>query len=74
MRLAELTIQDQAAKQEEIEALQIDLANFLRIISLSFEANANFAQFIASSLATPQPEPGSILNLFRPVSVLDIFV
>ena len=72
-QLTELTFQDQAAKQEEIEALEVDLANFLRIISLSFEANQSFAQYVASSLFTHKPDPGSGVNLFSPVSVLNIF-
>ena len=72
-RLTELTLLDQADKQDEIEALEVDLANFLRIISLSFETNQKFAQFVAGSLSTPKPDPGSVLNLFRPGAFLNIF-
>ena len=71
--MTELTLKDQADKQDEIEALEVDLANFLRIISLSFETNQKLTQFIASSLSTPKPDPGSVVNLFRPGAFLNIF-
>ncbi len=62
--VTELSTLDIARKQAEIEGLQIDAANLLTAISLSFEANDNFAQAFTDRLRPQRPEPGSVLNLF----------
>ncbi len=62
--LLDLTAVEQARRNEEIEDLRVETANLLRIISLSFEANANFADYVTGGLSAKKPAPGSILNLF----------
>ncbi|HSG72379.1 MAG TPA: hypothetical protein VLA12_18320, partial [Planctomycetaceae bacterium] len=62
--VTELSTLDFTRKQAEIESLQIDAANLLTAISLSFEANDNFSQAFTDRLRTQTPEPGSVLNLF----------
>ncbi|NQU57892.1 MAG: hypothetical protein HQ513_11710 [Rhodospirillales bacterium] len=63
-KILELITEEKAGQNEELEALQVDLANFLRAISLSFEANSNFADVITAGLSEQRPDPGSVLNLF----------
>ena len=60
----ELTTVEQARKAQEIENIKIDFANILTAISLTFEANKNFAQELNKFLTPFVPEPGSILNIF----------
>lgn len=63
-KVIDLTTVQQAQQKQETESLQAELANFLRVISLTFEVNTSFADFITSFLTEKRPEPGSILNLF----------
>jgi len=63
-RILELTKVEKAKRDAELQNLQVDLANFLRAISISFEVNKDFADMVSSRLAEQPPPPGSILNLF----------
>jgi len=63
-RVLELTKVEKAKRDVELQNLQVDLANFLRAISLSFEVNKDFADLVSSRLSEQPPPPGSILNLF----------
>jgi len=53
-----------ADKQIQIDNLKADAANLLQIFSLAFDAQASFAEDLASALRPQVPSPGSILNLF----------
>ncbi|HEX9703494.1 MAG TPA: hypothetical protein VGA19_11635, partial [Rhodospirillales bacterium] len=63
-KILDLTKVEQAKRDKELEDLQVDLANFLRAISISFEVNNDFADLVASGLREQKPAPGSIMNLF----------
>jgi len=60
----ELTAVAAANRDIEIQNIKSSFANILTAISLTFEANANFATELNNALSPFQPEPGSILNLF----------
>jgi len=62
--IIELVTEEKAGQDEELEGLRVELANFLRAISLTFEANSNFAEVLTASLSEQRPAPGSVLNLF----------
>ncbi len=62
--LLELTTEEQARRNKQIENMQIDLGNQLRAISISFELNAAFAESLQARLTKALPQPGSVLNLF----------
>ncbi|MCW8916149.1 MAG: hypothetical protein OQK24_09890 [Magnetovibrio sp.] len=51
-------------REEEIDQIKADYGNILRMISLSFEAQANSAEKLGESLAGGKIEPGSVMNLF----------
>lgn len=63
-KILELTNVEQAKRDEELESVKVDLANFLRAISISFEVNKDFVDLVSSRLSKQPPPPGSILNLF----------
>jgi hypothetical protein len=61
----DITIVQAAEKTREIEDLQIQYANLVRAISISFEVRADQnEQFAAQLNGSQRPEIGSILNLF----------
>ncbi len=63
-QLIELTTEEQARRNTEIENLQADLGNLLRAVSISFELNAAFAETLQARLVDPLPPRGSVMNLF----------
>ncbi len=60
----ELTTETQARKAAEVDQLREKFANTLSAISLSFEANLDFARSLNAGLTPQAPAPGSVLNLF----------
>ncbi len=63
-RVLELVTVETFEDNAELDKLRSELADVLKVISLSFEANSTFAEFLTESLSDKRPEPGSILNLF----------
>ena len=62
--ITELSTLEIARKEAEIDDLRADAANLLSAISLSFDANNQFAQDITDRLKPSAPPAGSILNIF----------
>ncbi len=58
-------IADNASKADEIAKLKMELGNFLKSLSLSFESSLSMSDQLAAKLfESPKLQPGSIVNLF----------
>ncbi len=62
-KLLELTSEEQARRQAEIEKAETSLGNLLRTISLSFEISSSLGQALTSRLRPLAPPPGSAVNI-----------
>lgn len=51
-------------REAEIENVKIEYANMLKVISISFEVQANTLDQMGTSLEGGKIEPGSVMNLF----------